>query len=382
VSGELRGLRLPLLEVALLCAAPFLAAWIASRRAFAVEPTTACLFAFAAAVAIGAVLSGGGAAAHRLLFWSGVALLCLGVRELARSGGAILVVWVLAGVGLFEAVLALGQFVAARDDRATSFDGAIVTGRPEGTLEHPNALALLLLLILFPLVTMIASSKGPVRMAAALVSACLIAGIGVSYSRSGWVALLAGALVLFLDPRARRGIGLLSVASVLLLVPWIALDGGTFLDRLSSFFSTGTLDPDGFRVAVWSDALRSIGDHPLSGNDAFVVAHRFAGVTTEATNGHNLALGLAVVLGIPATLAFAALVFACAQNAWHARAAVDGAVGSLAVGCLASIAALLVFGIADYGLWSESVAVVVFALLGLAAGLAREGHPLERSPCG
>jgi len=380
VSGELGGVRLPLLEVALLFAIPFLAAWLASRGAFAVDLTTACVLAFVSAVAIGAVQSTNGAGIHRLLFWSGAALLCLGVRELASGSGRSLVVWVLAGVGVFEAVVALGQFLAARNDRATSFDGAVVSERPEGTLNHPNALALLLLLVLFPLVGMIVCSEGPTRIVTAAASACLVAGIGVSFSRAGWAALVAGTLVLLLDPRAPRRIGVLCVTSFLLVAPWVALDGGSFLDRLSSFFSTRTLDPNGFRLGVWSDALHSIVGHPLAGNHAFVVVHEFAGATTEATNAHNLVLGLAVALGIPATLAFAGLMFACARNAWRARAAVDDTVGSLAIGCIASMAALIVFGIADYGLWSESVALVVFALFGLAAGLPRDGHSLERSP--
>src|SRR3954447_14879661 len=74
VSGELGGVRLPLLAVALLFAIPFLAARLARRGAFAVDLTTAFGPAFGFGVAIGAVQTENRGGIHRLLFWSGAAL--------------------------------------------------------------------------------------------------------------------------------------------------------------------------------------------------------------------------------------------------------------------------------------------------------------------
>ncbi len=107
--------------------------------------------------------------------------------------------------------------------------GSNVYRRASGTLLHPNMLANYLNFILFIAIAMLLVLRpGPFFLFAGLASVAGVIALLVSMSRGGWVAFVAGSLVLFLllwarFPQRRLMLLILAVTAVLLLAAAVIL---------------------------------------------------------------------------------------------------------------------------------------------------------------
>ena len=238
--------------------------------------------------------------------------------------------------GLFAALLAAGTIsvgigalqVFAPDAGPSSWIArSAIPGRAVGNLRQPNHLATLLLwsaVAVVPFLAWASSLKHAVpRAALAVLFALMLFGIVLSGSRTGLLGvgmLVAWGLLDRSLPRLARILlvtsPLICLAGHLLLAWWSALHG---LGALGA--STRMDEGAGTRLSIWRDTLALIAQNPWLGvgfgefNFAWTLTPFPDRATEFFDHTHNLALHLAVELGIPLALLVLGLL---AWGLWQA----------------------------------------------------------------
>jgi O-antigen ligase len=306
-----------------------------------------------------------------LLFWGALGFVFHAVTTHLRSAREVrLLFGGLAAATLVEASLALYEYVDRWSERFWELDGAIVFPLPRATLEHPNGLAQFLVLAAFVVLALALADRRPIRVAGLVVMGVAALALIVTFSRASWIAFAAGSAVYLLDRRSRIPVVIAGGVAVVGSAALALLDAGAIGARVSSIFTAEASGFSDFRIELAERAARAIADHPLTGPGQFVEVGVYAGRPDVATHPHNLFLGLAVFFGIPAALAFAALVLLALRSAWRGYSHQSGSYRLTAVGCLAFLVAMLVNGLFEYPFWNPALAALV--VLGLAACFALE----------
>jgi O-antigen ligase len=327
---------------------------------------------------LGVALSGAGPVAkapwlHDLALWAslGVVFHC-SARVLAEQTARRRLYIALATAALFEAGYAIAQFVAASHSRFSRLGGAIVYPQPKATLQHPNALGAFLVFALLVLVGVALSGRNGWRLA--WLGAVLVVGLGTvaPFSRGAWISLAGGGLALILvERRHRRVLGGIAAGLVVAAGAFAVLDNGALGARLSSIFSGDVSSLYGFRGTLAHRALDVIAAHPLTGAGRFSEVGTYAGRPTLATHPHDLLLGVGVFFGIPAALAFAALLALAVRATWRASRVHDARLALEGAAVFAALAGLFVNGLFEYPFWNTTLTVEIALLLSLAIALER-----------
>ena len=259
--------------------------------------------------------------------------------------------------------------------------GDKASGRASGSFGHPNTLATFEALALPGALAL--GLKGPAAMRPfALASFGMIfAGLALSLSRGGLLAV-AGALLMMMAWAPFRRTVLVAGAVVAIF----AFAGATSLgdtqearvlsQRLESVrYSAGGVDP---RFRVWDVTPQIVADHPWIGigENAFPeVAQRYGLLLENSAStyehAHNIPLTIAAELGL---IGLAALLW---LTAGLVRVLIRGyripnADRGLVLAVAAAFVALALQGMVDYTLRSAIIVGVIFALAGCAVALARE----------
>lgn len=130
------------------------------------------------------------------------------------------------------------------------------------------------------------------------------------------------------------------------------------------------------RLEIWQRAIYMIRDFPFTGIGIGTfdpVAHAlypfilFANATIP--HAHNMLLEVAVDLGIPGLVFYAALLSGFAFSAWKASQVYRGSLHALIVGLACGMLAHQVFGIMDAYMLGTKLGVVMWVFMGLAAAL-------------
>jgi len=215
---------------------------------------------------------------------------------------------------------------------------------------NPNDLALMLNLII-PLAGALAlSSHGATRLFAAGVALLSMAGVIITFSRAGFLALSATLVMFLLILVRRKSAG----AAIALLVVALALPmmlPKTYLDRLSTITNLAQ-DKTGSAQGRYKDlgiALEVVSHNPIIGvglGQDMIALNQARGLSTWRSV-HNVYLQYAVDLGIPGFLLFSWLHLLCFRSAWavERRARTEPSVAQLAplaVGIQVSLIAFLV----------------------------------------
>jgi O-antigen ligase len=216
---------------------------------------------------------------------------------------------------------AAGVFVPGSSHARISGYGAPLT-------ENPNDLALLLNLVLPLTVVQLLQTRGRPGLRALLqaVLAVQVAGIVVTFSRSGFLTL-ALSLALLAARHARRGRWGVPAALAVAVLVALPLVPGRYLDRISTLRAIGS-DPTGSAQARWDDAVAAAGfvaGSPLLGAGAgmnVLALNEARGEKWRAV--HNVYLEYAVDLGVPGLALFLALLFSCLAAARAGRRAAAG----------------------------------------------------------
>ncbi len=271
------------------------------------------------------------------------------------------------------------------------FSTALLSGKfsflPRGWARLPNLLSetvnpnvmagILIVLVPLALAALLFSWRRLRRIELALMAVAAVVSLAViplTESRSALISLAAALLVL-IALRWRWG---------WVALPLSALAAGLGIarigvERVAALFSAGSaIGGLSGRPEVWSRALYMIQDFPFTGvgmgsfKPVANLLYPFftLGPDADVPHAHNLALQVAVDLGLPgviAWLALAGLVFAGAWQVYRrGRASGDGWLTGLGAGLLASQAALVLHGLTDAVTWGTRPAVLVWAVWGLA----------------
>jgi len=243
---------------------------------------------------------------------------------------------------------------------------------------NPNVMAgILVILIPLAVATLLFSwrQSRPIELALMAVAAVVpLAVLPLTESRGALISVAAALLVL-VALRWRWG---------RLALPLSVLGGGLVVwrvgvERISALFSAGSaIGGLSGRPEVWSRAQYMIQDFPFTGvgmgtfKPVANLLYPFftLGPDADVPHAHNLALQVAVDLGLPGLIAWLALFGLVSVGAWQVyrrgRASGDGWLAGLGAGLLASQVALAVHGLTDAVTWGTRPAVLVWAVWGLA----------------
>ena len=271
----------------------------------------------------------------------------------------------LLGGSLLSTVLALRQLYAPTEELARWADPNSVaegTIRIYGPLGNPNLLAGYLVPILpIAMVAMIRWRGWGSRLYAAATLALGCAATLFSYSRGGWLGMVAslGALLLLLLLRYIRHwpafwrrllpFALLAVAGLVLAVAATQVE--PIRNRVASLLAGRGDSSNNFRINVWLAAIDMIQDRPWfgigPGNAAFnSVYPLYQQPMFNALSAYSVPLEILVETGAPGLLACLGLGVASLRNGWRALTA-ESDLALPCLGCLAAIAGLLMQGAAD-----------------------------------
>jgi putative inorganic carbon (HCO3(-)) transporter len=266
---------------------------------------------------------------------------------------------------LVSAVMAIRQLYGDTTELARWADPNSVadgTIRVYGPLENPNLLAGYLIPILpLALVALLRWRTWPQRLFAA--AALLLGSIALflSYSRGGWLGMLAalGAVVLLLVLRQtrhwptlwRRLFPLLLVAGGVAVLVVAVTQIEPLRIRVMSLLAGRQDSSNNFRINVWLAAIEMIQDRPWlgigPGNSAFnLIYPLYQQPKFNALSAYSVPLELLVEGGIPNLLAGLGLLAAAIRAGW-AQLKGESAWALPALAALAAIAGLSMQGITD-----------------------------------
>jgi len=235
-------------------------------------------------------------------------------------------------VGIAEGAIGVGQWI--------SNPGYYVYGTFVG---HHSSFALYIVFICMLLLGVLLETGRPA------VAIGVLAGLGVllvsfvlSFSRTGYISIIAGAITfLGLPVRRSRKLGLLLGVAAILLISYsmiaedIRIRAGSIISNLSGRDIGISLR---LRLSMWEDVFRDFSTYPILGRGAWTYS------TTD--NFFLKILGEAGLIGLAA---FLWLLSSIMRQEWKAiRAGVDDTfIRGIAVGLLpATIACLIVFNLA------------------------------------
>jgi O-antigen ligase len=178
-----------------------------------------------------------------------------------------------------------------------------------------------------------------------------------TFSRQAWIGTLAGLLVLGAR-RGHRGV-LVLLGLLALLVLFVPVPGhdSTFASYLATSADAST-QSTATRLGLWQDAVRFIGDRPLLG----IGPGQYGSLNPDPVAhpvfyAHDVALDVAVELGLAGALAFLACFAAAISSAWRRRADLGAAL----------LVAYLTAGLFDDVLYFPRNGFVLAAAFGLCA---------------
>ena len=264
--------------------------------------------------------------------------------------------------GLLSSVLALRQLYASTEELARWADpNSISSGtiRIYGPLGNPNLLAgYLLPLIPLAAVALLRWRGWGQRLFAAVTTVLSTAAVVFTYSRGGWLGLLAALAVLILllllrstahwPPLWRRLVPLaaLFLGGVVVVIAATQLE--PIRTRVVSLLAGRGDSSNNFRINVWLAAIEMVQDRPWlgigPGNNAFnSIYPLYQQPRFNALSAYSVPLELLVEMGIPGLLACCGLLFSSIRSGLR----LEGPTGLIAIGSLAAIAGVMTQGITD-----------------------------------
>ena len=271
----------------------------------------------------------------------------------------------LLGGGLVSAVIAIRQLYGDTSELARWADPNSVadgTIRVYGPLENPNLLAGYLIPILpIAAVALLRWRSWPQRLFAAATLVLGAAALFLSYSRGGWLGMLAalGGLVLLLVLRQTRSWPTLwrRLFPVLLIAAGVAVlvVAVTQIEplriRVMSLVAGRQDSSNNFRINVWLAAIEMIQDRPWlgigPGNSAFnLIYPLYQQPKFNALSAYSVPLELLVEGGVPGLLAGLGLLIASVRTGL-AQLKGESAWALPTLAALAAIAGLCVQGATD-----------------------------------
>ena len=267
--------------------------------------------------------------------------------------------------GLVSSVLALRQLYASTEELASWADPNSMSAgtiRIYGPLGNPNLLAgYLLPLLPFAAIALLRWKGFGCLLFAAVTLVLTTVAIVLTYSRGGWLGLIAGlaVVVLLLLVRSTQSWPLiwrrLLPLAVLLIGVVVLVVAATQLEpirtRIGSLVAGRGDSSNNFRINVWFAAAEIVRDHPWlgigPGNAAFnSIYPLYQQPKFNALSAYSVPLEILVEMGIPGLIACVGLLNAAVRKGL-ASLHLDRPEALAGIACLAAISGMLVQGITD-----------------------------------
>lgn len=273
----------------------------------------------------------------------------------------------------------------------------ILPGSPEGGVQPNQIAGTTLSWALLPLSLLLGwrgeSGRSWRWWGAALLGLCGTAVLILTQSRSGYIGFAGGFFILLgiwflLLPRRswiRRVtgggmIGMVAAAAGILLWLGPARIQEIWRDPVQET-ALGSLNTLGFRQEVWRWALTAAADFSFTGTGLGTfrrVVRRLYPLNIDPgydiAHAHNIFVQTALDLGVPGLIAFLAVLMLTAVMGWQ-TARRDAQLRPLAVGLLASLAALHLFGLTDAVALGAKPGLLLWIAFGLLTAAFRITHP-------
>jgi putative inorganic carbon (HCO3(-)) transporter len=267
--------------------------------------------------------------------------------------------------GLLSSVLALRQLYASTEELAGWADPNSMSAgtiRIYGPLGNPNLLAgYLLPLLPFAAIALLRWKGFGCRVFAGVTLVLTTVATVLTYSRGGWLGLLAGLaiVVLLLLVRSTQTWPLiwrrLLPLAVLLFGVVVLVVAATQFEpirtRISSLLAGRGDSSNNFRINVWFAAAEIVRDHPWlgigPGNAAFnSIYPLYQQPKFNALSAYSVPLEILVEMGVPGLIACLGLLNAAVRKGL-ASLHLDRPEALAGIACLAAISGMLVHGITD-----------------------------------
>ncbi len=335
------------------------------------------------------------ALAGALVFWA--------AREAFRRSGSRSAIRVLAWVGFACSIVALAQRATAPKTIYWVWSAADPRALPFGPFIDRNHLATWLVLAISVVGGYVAmratthmqdrGAQGGRGMANALFDrdsiglmgclAAMLITVAATLSRSGFVALMASAIIaaILAGVSRRRGASMAAAAAVVVVLAAAWINGEGLVQRVQ-----GTLDAAPIRrLAIWRDTLPIIRDFPLLGTgagtfpDAMFIYQR-ADKQVLFNHAHNEYLQLSAEGGASLLLAVLAILMLL-HRVVRARLADDrGPHRWIRIGAYAGLAGIAVQSIWDTGLHQPANLLLAAILAAVAVRPNRSSDPAAEAP--
>ena len=348
-----------LLTVALLCWA---ASFVIQPRPFEVPRFFWPLFAYAAASLLAATFSRDPGVSVTDCKQLVLFLIVPMVYEFARGTRARTVVTIVLAMGAASAIVGIVQYGVLNYDN--------LGRRPQGALSHWMTFAGTLMLVICAALARLLHDPRD-RAWPLVIMPALLVGLVLTFTRSAWVGVSAGAAVLFLL-RDFRLVGLLPIA----VAAMVGLAPTAITDRVYSMFDLN--DPTNRdRVAMLEAGASIVRDYPLTGVGPDMVESVYpeyrvaAAVQDTNPHLHNVPMHIAAERGLPALALWFAFIGAATAGAWaHFRRTRHKALAAMALG---AIAAMLAAGQFEYNFGDSEFLMLFLVLLTLPFAADRDG---------
>jgi hypothetical protein len=252
-----------------------------------------------------------------------------------------------------------------------------LTRTVQGFRGDRNAFAIYVNLALVCTYVLYQVSRGHARMLLVGVFPLLLFGQALTFSRTGFLAMICAVLLLWYRTARERRVGML-IASIGVVVAVAMFLPTSFWDRVNTILPSVEEKQEtvGTRVNLWDIAFQMIEDHPLTG----VGIGNFATATVRYAHGkllvkrlavHNAYLSIAAETGLVGLFLFLLLHWLAWRSIRSAMRAATLANGPpLKLMAIAAEACLLAMMLAGLSVTSEGMKYLWF-YFGLAASLGR-----------
>ncbi len=284
------------------------------------------------------------------------------VFEFGRGARARTLATIAISVGAASALVGIVQYGVLNYDH--------LGRRPQGTLSHWMTYSGTLMLVICASVARLLFDARD-RVWAALVMPALVAGLGLTFTRSAWVGVSAGVGSLFLL-KDRRLVGLLPIAVAVL----VAVAPAAVTNRVYSTFDRN--DPTNRdRFAMLDAGQAIVRDHPLTGVGPDMITQVYPryrvpwAVQPNNPHLHNVPMQIAAERGLPALAVWLWFLASVTRGTWQRLRRTRHP--SLAAGGLAAVAAMLAAGLFEYNFGDSEFLMLFLVLVTLPFAADRDG---------
>jgi O-antigen ligase len=218
----------------------------------------------------------------------------------------------------------------------------------------------------------------------------ILTALVFSRSRMGFVSALASLIAVLavagassFSARVRALVSVIFLLSVVAFVVWIGSDPVVArFETLGQEYSQSRES----RISIWRDTLQLIRRHPLLGTGLGTFSVAYPAVQTtflslRVDHAHCDYLEAVSELGLPGgILLFGSIFWVLAKSVRQYRRAEGRLDTAVCLGCVGSIAAILVHSLADFNLCIPANALVFTVVLALSWSTAHEGEKPESVP--